>query len=85
MHVRAIPLKAGGVVVGGLSVCHGVPPTDATHLEAISGLLRTPLDELKAASESSQVPPANLRELDDALRMSAELFGRMVERSREAL
>ena len=81
LHLYAIPILAGGEVIGAMNFGYGDPPQDKEKLSELSEKYKVPLDELrKNAREYESRPPYIIEMAKDRLQASANLIGEIVSR-----
>ncbi len=82
-RIFAVPIAAGGDIVGSISFGYGDPPSDPHKLEEISKAFEVPLEELnKRARQLHSRPSAVVEAAKRRLLVSARLLGELVERKR---
>jgi len=81
INLYAIPVVAGGEVVGSINVGHGDPPRDPKKLREIAEKYQVDFDELSNLANSYETRPHYIVELaKKRLQSSAQLIGEIVER-----
>jgi PAS domain S-box-containing protein len=83
LHLYAVPIIAGGEVVGAINFAYGDPPREGTVVKAIAGTFDVDLEELETLSgEYRTRPPFMIDLAKRRLRTTARLIGEIVERRR---
>ncbi len=81
IHLYAVPIWAGGEVVGSINVGYGDPPTDPGKLKEIAERYNVTTDELTKHAESYESRPPFMVDLAKSMLVtSAQLIGTLVER-----
>ncbi len=79
--IYAVPIVAGGAVIGAISFGYGAPPKDPAQVEALARAYGLTQDELVCAAQAYAARPTFLVELaKQRLAVSAGLIGLLVER-----
>ncbi len=80
IRIYAVPIWAGGEVVGSINIGYGDPPRDVGTLKEIAERYHVSVDELlQHAKEYESRPPFMVELAKSSLRTSARLVGEMVE------
>ncbi len=80
INLYAVPVRAGGEIVGSINVGYGEPPKDEVELEKLSRKYPIPVKELKKQSEKYQARPQFIVDLAKRnLRRSAAYLGSLIE------
>ncbi|WP_044254632.1 PAS domain-containing protein [Rhodopirellula sp. SWK7] len=82
-RVYAVPIRAGGNVVGAICVGYGTPTTDPSVLDTIAETLGVDVDSLRRAASTYEPRPKYIVEMaKERAASSARLIGEIVERRR---
>jgi len=80
INIYAIPIRAGGEIVGSINFGYGDPPRDPEKLAELAERYQVPVEELRRQAESYESRPRFLIELaKERLRTSARLLGSIME------
>ncbi|MFW6129173.1 MAG: PAS domain S-box protein [Candidatus Aminicenantaceae bacterium] len=80
LHLYAVPVRAGGEIVGSINVGYGDPPKNKAELDKLSRKYQIPVKELKKQSEKYQARPQFIVDLAKRnLRRSAAYLGSLIE------
>lgn len=80
IRIYAVPIWAGGEVVGSINIGYGDPPKDMNTLRKIAKRYHVSMDELlQHAEEYESRPPFMVELAKSSLKTSARLVGEMVE------
>ncbi|MFW6140769.1 MAG: PAS domain S-box protein [Acidobacteriota bacterium] len=80
INLYAVPVRAGGEIVGSINVGYGDPPKDEAELEKLSRKYQIPVKELKKQSEKYQARPQFIIDLAKRnLKRSAAYLGSLIE------
>jgi two-component sensor histidine kinase len=83
IRIYAVPIKAGGEIVGSINFGYGEPPKDPEALEELAARYRVPVEELRKRASATQARPPFLIQLaKQRLRTSAKLLGTMLDEKR---
>jgi len=83
IRLFAVPIRAGGEIVGSISVGYGDPPRDPTKLHELAVTYGVSLDELLKGAEAYETRPSFIIELTKKrVLSSAWLIGEVIERKR---
>ncbi len=83
LRIYAVPIVAGGRIVGAVNFGYGDPPADREKLEELAGRFQVPVEELVACGSAYESRPPFIIELAKRrLAASALLIGEIVERRR---
>ncbi|HDP94975.1 MAG TPA: PAS domain S-box protein [Candidatus Aminicenantes bacterium] len=81
IRLYALPIVAGGEVIGAINFGYGDPPRDKEKLRELAEKYKVPLDELtKKANEYPSRPAFIIETAKDRLQASAHLIGEIVSR-----
>ncbi|KKK98005.1 hypothetical protein LCGC14_2647080, partial [marine sediment metagenome] len=80
IHLYAVPIRAGGEVVGSVNFGYGDPPTDPERLRQIAERYQLDVDDLRKQTEAYKTrPPVVIETAKRSLLTCAKLVGRTVE------
>ncbi|MFB3827793.1 MAG: PAS domain S-box protein [Bryobacteraceae bacterium] len=83
IRLYAVPIFAGGEIVGSINFGYGDPPSEAGALGAVGGRYQAGVEQLKALAQSYESRPPEVIELAKRrLRTSARLIGALIEHKR---
>ncbi len=83
LHIYAVPIRAGGEVVGAINVGYGDPPRDRAKLRELAAKYEVDVEELARHAEAYESRPPYIIELAKRrLAVSTRLIGELVERRR---
>ena len=83
LHLYAVPIRAGGEIVGSINFGYGDPPRDPARQRELAEKYGVPAAELQArAAAYSTRPPFIIEMAKRRLRASARLIGEIVQRRR---
>jgi signal transduction histidine kinase/DNA-binding response OmpR family regulator len=81
IHLYAVPIRAGGEIVGSMNIGWGDPPTDADKLQEIADKYGVSMDELREQARSYQSRPSFMIETAKRrLETSSTLIGEIIQR-----
>ena len=81
LRTCAVPVRAGGTVIGAMAFCYGDPPTDPARRRELAARFQVDEDEVRLWAEAYETRPPFIIELAKRrLEVSARLLGEMVER-----
>jgi PAS domain S-box-containing protein len=81
IHLYAVPIRAGGDVVGSINVGYGDPPRDPAKQHELAAKYGVSLEDLRQHAEAYETRPPYIIELaKQRLHASARLIGEMIER-----
>ncbi|MBN2253243.1 MAG: PAS domain-containing protein, partial [Kosmotogaceae bacterium] len=82
LHIYAVPISAGGKVIGAINFGYGDPPEADTELQSLSKLYQIPIEELRKKGQEYQTRPQFI--IDYAkkrIQFSAQYIANIVERN----
>jgi len=83
IHMYAVPIRAGGEIIGAINVGYGNPPTDRETIEELAEAFEVDPDELmERARTYNPRPPFIVTVAKERLHAVARLIGEIVERRR---
>ncbi len=83
IHLFAVPIRAGGEIVGSINFGYGNPPRDPNELHELAVKYGVDFEELRKNAEAYEVRPPYIIELaKQRLQSSAQLIGEIVERKK---
>ncbi|MEW6426508.1 MAG: response regulator [Thermodesulfobacteriota bacterium] len=81
LRIHALPILAGGEIVGAMNFGYGDPPTDPARLAEIAGTYGVTVEELALLARTYENRPPFIIEIaKKRLRTSAKLVGEIIER-----
>ena len=81
IHIFAVPIIAGGQIIGSINIGYGDPPNDVSELQELAQHYRIPVEQLLDNAKSYESRPPFIIELAKRrLLVSARLIGEIVER-----
>jgi PAS domain S-box-containing protein len=81
LRTCAVPVRAGGTVIGAMTFCYGDPPTDPAQRRELAARFQVDEEELRLWAEAYETRPPFIIDLARRrLEVSARLLGEMVER-----
>jgi PAS domain S-box-containing protein len=83
LRLYAVPIRAGGEIIGSINFGYGDPPTDPGELKRIADMYKVRVDELLQHAGQYESRPYYIIEMaKDRLMTSAKLIGEITERKR---
>jgi signal transduction histidine kinase len=83
LRLYSVPIRAGGEVIGSMSIGYGDPPRDPSHLAQLAARFGLDVAELERLAADYETRPPFIVELaKERLGGSARLLGEIVQRSR---
>ena len=81
LRTCAVPVRAGGAVIGAMAFCYGDPPGEPARRRELAARFQVDEDEVRLWAEAYETRPPFIIELAKRrLEVSARLLGEMVER-----
>ncbi len=81
LRTCAVPVRAGGTVIGAMAFCYGDPPADPEQRRELAARFQVDEEELRLWAEAYETRPPFIIDLAKRrLEVSARLLGEMVER-----
>jgi PAS domain S-box-containing protein len=81
IRLYAVPIRAGGEIVGSINVGHGDPPRSPDKQQALAATYGVSVEELRRHAEAYETRPPYIIELaKHKLQASARLIGEIIER-----
>ena len=81
LRTCAVPVRAGGTVIGAMAFCYGDPPGEPARRRELAARFQVDEDEVRLWAEAYETRPPFIIELAKRrLEVSARLLGEMVER-----
>jgi len=85
IRLYAVPIFAGGEVIGAIDFGYGDPPKDEAALRELAGAFRLPVEALRKAAGEYQTRPTFVIDIaKQRIAAAARLIGAMVEKARAA-
>jgi PAS domain S-box-containing protein len=83
IHLYAVPIRAGGEIVGSINFGYGNPPRDFDELQKLAAKYNVRVEELRQKAEAYETrPPYIIEQAKHRLEASARLIGEIIERKK---